>query len=63
MAIRNSSKNLAETIRALAAPVVSFKKCCLGTGSYDGERRNYFFQGLNNIQEGGGCRPFANEVW
>jgi hypothetical protein len=47
MAIRNSWKNLAGTTLAPAGPAVDFKNCCLRDGAFDGERRNYFFQGLS----------------
>src|SRR5580698_2536147 len=45
-ATRNCWKNLDGTILVPVDPVVDFKNCCLHTGDYDGERRNYFFQGL-----------------
>jgi hypothetical protein len=44
--IRNSWKNLAGTTLVHAVRAAAFKKCCLKTGSYDGERRNHFFQRL-----------------
>jgi hypothetical protein len=44
MAIRNFSKNLDGMIFVPVDPAVDFKNCCLATGIYDGELRNYFFQ-------------------
>ena len=46
MARRNCSKGLVATILALAVRAEDFKKCCLRTGAYDGERRNHFFPGV-----------------
>ena len=31
---------------APAAPDAGFKRCCLGSGNYDGVLRDYYFQGL-----------------
>src|SRR6266568_349413 len=45
-ATKSSWKNLAETTLVPAVRAAAFKKCCLKTGSYDGERRNHFFQRL-----------------
>jgi hypothetical protein len=40
---KNSWKSLAGMTCAPAAPRGGFKRCCMGTGLYDGSNRNYFF--------------------
>jgi len=45
-AIRNCRRSSAATTPAHAVQAAAFKNCCLKTGSYDGERRNHFFQRL-----------------
>jgi hypothetical protein len=46
MALRSSSRNSVVTIRARAAPVAGFKRCCLTGGDLDGSNRDYFFPRL-----------------
>lgn len=45
-AIRSCRRSSAATTPAHAVQAAAFKNCCLKTGSYDGERRNHFFQRL-----------------
>ena len=40
---RNSSRNLDARTFVHAAPGGDFKNCCLRSGAFDGELRNYFF--------------------
>jgi hypothetical protein len=56
MATKNSSKNLVVTTRVPAVRAADFKKCCLGTGAFDGERRNHFFQRIAMRDGGLKCR-------
>jgi hypothetical protein len=42
MAGRNYLRNWAGTTSALATPDVGFKNCCIRTGRYDGQPRNYY---------------------
>ena len=44
MEIKNSWKNWAGMTCAPAALRGGFKRCCMGTGLYDGSNRNYFFR-------------------
>ena len=39
---RNLLRSLAGTTPARAAPDVTFKKCCMRTGRYDGTLRNHY---------------------
>jgi hypothetical protein len=43
MEIKNSKKNSAAWIHALAVLDAGFKNCCLPTGEFDGSQRNHFF--------------------
>jgi hypothetical protein len=46
MALRSSSRNSVVMIRARAALVDGFKRCCLSSGDLDGSNRDYFFPRL-----------------
>jgi hypothetical protein len=59
MATRNFWKNLDGTILVPVDPAADFKNCCLKTGIYDGELRNYFFQRLKHYR--GGSTPPSNQ--
>jgi hypothetical protein len=49
MQTKNLWKNWAETIFVPVAPDAAFKKCCMGSGAYDGSNRNYFFPRVARI--------------
>lgn len=46
-------------IPAPADHVAAFKNCCLRAGTIDGERRNYFFQGVIFTDGGTAVRLYS----
>ena len=56
-------KNWAGTICVRVDQAAAFKNCCMRAGSFDGERRNYFFQRVDAANAAGGRDAVRSSLW